>query len=106
MPDVRYRPSIRRLLDEILAGVPSEVITVDISNIAERTGVSRQTIYTWMRADTDNPNDWFTRYNPETEYQFRRFFTEVLGRDVEVIERIVLNDSPNFQETAIARSAM
>jgi hypothetical protein len=89
-----------------MGDAPAEFVTVNIARIEDATGVSRQTIHNWIKADIDDSGVWFKRYDGATAHRLKTFFSELLGRDVEVIEQIEIEDSPRFQETpAIAVSA-
>lgn len=113
MPDVRFRPRIRRLLDEIVSDAASRVTEINIAKIAEQTGVSRQSVRNWIVADTDDPEAWYHRYDPEIERKLRLFFSDVLGREVQVVDRIELedgdeagkNEGPRIQEAMAAAAA-
>lgn len=105
MPEVRYRPKISRLLDEIMSGRMGRIAEISVAKISDATEVPRQTIYNWINADVDDPAAWFKRYDPEIEYRLREFFSAVLGRDTEVVERIAL-DSPLVQEMALHARAV
>jgi hypothetical protein len=94
MSKVKYRPRIKRLLDGLIEEIPGgEFFKLDIPRIAELAGVSRATIYNWLNSDTDNPNDWFTSYDPRTEQRIREIFSRTIGHEVEVMEEIKITDS-------------
>jgi hypothetical protein len=88
-----------------MEGVPGQIAEVNIARIEEATGVSRQLIHNWIKADSDDPDDWLWRYDPESEYRLRTFFSELLDRDVQIFERMEIDSSPEFQETALAATA-
>jgi hypothetical protein len=83
LKEVRYRPKIGRLLEEIGQSVPG--FRLDPQAFADYVGVSKGTIYNWIGADTDNPIDWFEKYDPRVERKFRQSLSKMLGRKVEVI---------------------
>jgi hypothetical protein len=96
---------VRRLLDEIRHGMSSDLVSVNIAYIERETGVNRQTIHNWINADSDNPDDWLSRYDGETARQLTNFFSRVLGRDVEIIERIEISEDPKLQKTVTVAAA-
>jgi hypothetical protein len=103
---MRFRPRIRRLLDELIGDTPAELVSINYTRIEEATGVSRQTIHNWVKADVDDPEAWLTRYDGETAHRLREYFSKLFGREVEIIDRIEIEASPRFQETStIAVSA-
>lgn len=106
MLEARYRPKLRRLLDELMSGRVSAFADVNMVKISETTGVPRATLYNWLKADVDDETAWFKRYDPETAYRLKKFFSELFERDIEVIERLEIDLSSNeVQETVAATTA-
>jgi hypothetical protein len=99
---VRYRTTLRRLLERVMGDGAEKVASINIAKLSENSGVPRATLYYWMDADTDNPDDWLIRYDPEIERRLRLFFSELFNEeDVQVIERMENSPSPKLQEMAI-----
>jgi hypothetical protein len=108
--ELRYRPKVRRLLDELIGQPAGQVTKYDTATLADLLGTTRQTVNAWIRADVDDPTLWFRRPDPNIEYAWHQLFAELLGREVEVIERIFVEKDehtpdPNFQETLYAAVA-
>jgi SPX domain protein involved in polyphosphate accumulation len=85
--DVKYRPRIRRIIEEQIDQI-ADLVKIDIATIAERTDTARSTIYSWLNADVDDPKQWLTRYDPNTEFKLRAFFSKLLEKDIQIIERM------------------
>ena len=102
--EVRYRPTIRRLLERIMGeGAANRIASVNIGKISEMSGVSRPTIYYWIEADSDDPDKWLRTYNPEVARRLELFFSELLGEEIAIVERMEMRRSPKFEEMAIVR---
>jgi hypothetical protein len=98
---VRYRTALRRLLERVMGDGADQIADINMAKLSENSGVPRATLYYWINADTEDPNGWLMRYDPEIERRLRVFFSKLLGDDVQIIERIENGPSPKLQEMAL-----
>lgn len=82
----------------MLNDMPEGLVSINVAFIEQASGVNRQTIHNWIRADDDDPDTWLSRYDGETARRLKIFFSQLLDRDVEIIERIELDRDPSIQE--------